>query len=76
MKSKSHPSVAGHDRRANILAEYEDELPNVGQYLEAELSRNRRQVDGLNHVMNAARGLWELEKHEGLTNSLVDDFCV
>jgi hypothetical protein len=76
MMSKSHPSVAGHYRRANILAEYEDKLPNVGQYLEAELSRDRGQLDGLNHVMNSARGLWELEKHKGQTHSLFDDFCV
>jgi hypothetical protein len=76
MMSKSHPSVAGHHRRANILAKYEDNLPNVRQYLEPELSRARGPLDGLNHVMNSARGLWELESHRGQTHSLFDDFCV
>lgn len=66
--------------RFQKLSGLKEVFPDAGEFLwgalEAELSRDRGQLDGLDHVMNSARGLWELESHRGQTHSLFDDFCV
>jgi hypothetical protein len=76
MMLKSDLSVPAHQKRAEILGNFEDAFPVAGNYLFAELSRTSGAQDGLDRVKKSALGLWKLAKYANQTDLPLDDFCV